>query len=185
MEKNFFASCMISEDVRTKLYTGYFFDGEDKAAEIHDGALVVRGEMLDHDVFDGVKDPNKYKITAPAAATAPVDVVDYVDVSGGNIMGVRYREGIKTFGLVCPAGFPTRVRILGKWDTAYWAEGNFASTPTVGEYAIPTANDTVWTPVSAIDTAKTCIKIEFVKDVIEGQANTGKEYFCTVVNVVD
>lgn len=184
MAKNFFASCMASEDVRSLKYTGVFF-ANNAEAEIHDGALVVKGDMMDHDVYAGLKDPNKYKIAAPAAATDPVDVVDYVDRSHGEIMGVNYREGIKTFGLVAPAGTPVRVRHPQKHDTAYFAADNFASAPTEGKFAVATAGSTLWTPANAIDTTKTCIKIEFAKPVTEGMIETGKEYFVTFVNVIE
>ena len=184
MAKNFFASCMASEDVRSLKYTGIFKNGG-ALAEIHDGALVVRGAMADHDVYAGLKDPNKFEIAAPTANTAAVDVVDYVGRSKGQIMGVTYADGIKTFGLVAPAGAPVRVRVPRKHDTGYFAADNFATEPTVDQYAIPTANSTLWTPVAAIDTAKTCIKIEFATDVTEGNVSTGKEYFVTFVNVID
>lgn len=184
MAKNFFASLMASEDVQSLIYRGVFYTGESKA-EVHDGALVVQGAMQDHDVYTGLKDPNSYAITAPTAATDPVHVVDYVDVSHGDIMGVNYREGVKTFGLTCPAGVGTRVRIPRKYDSAYFADGNFATAPSVGQYAIPTANSTLWTPASEAATDKTCIKIEFEKDVTEGMVNNGKEYFVRYINVVE
>lgn len=184
MAKNFTKSLMMSEDVQSMLYTGRFYDGEGNPAECHNGALVVKGAMEDHSVYAGVKDPNVYKITAPAADTDEVHVVDYVDVSHGDIMDVRYREGIKTFGISAPAGADIRVRIPAKHDTGYFAEDNFVSAPTVGQYAVPTANGTLWTPVAAKATDKTCIKIEFEKNTTQGMVNTGKEYFVTFVNVM-
>ena len=184
MAKNFTKSLMMSEDVQSMLYTGRFYDGEGNPAECHNGALVVKGAMEDHSGYAGVKDPNVYKITAPAADTDEVHVVDYVDVSHGDIMDVRYRDGIKTFGISAPAGANIRVRILAKHDTGYFAADNFVSTPTVGQYAVPTANSTLWTPVAAKATDKTCIKIEFEKNTTQGMVNTGKEYFVTFVNVI-
>lgn len=184
MAKNFTKSFMMSEDVQSMLYTGRFYDGEGNPAECHNGALVVKGAMEDHSAYAGLKDPNVYKITAPAADTDEVHVVDYVDVSHGDIMDVRYRDGIKTFGISAPAGADIRVRIPAKHDTGYFAADNFVSTPTVGQYAVPTANGTLWTPVGVKATDKTCIKIEFEKNTTQGMVNTGKEYFVTFVNVM-
>ena len=183
MAKNFTKSLMASEDIQSLLYTGIFFDGDDKA-ECHNGALVVKGEVMEHSVYEGLKDPNVRKITAPAATTDEVHVVDYVDVSSGDIAGVRYREGIKTFGLVAPAGREVRVRIPMKHDTGYFAADNFVGTPEAGKFAIPTAGSTLWTVVDALDDTATCIAIEFEKDTTEGMVNTGKEYFVTFVNVI-
>lgn len=184
MAKNFRKSVMASETVHTLEYTGRFYDNGGNPAECHNGALVVQGAMEDHSVFDGLKDPNVYKITAPAADTDEIHVVDYVDVSHGEIMGVMHREGIKTYGISAPAGADIRVRIPKKHDKGYFAEENFATPPTVGQYAVPTADSTLWTPSASKVTDKTCIKIEYEKAVTEGMVNSGKEYFVTFVNVM-
>lgn len=184
MAKNFTKSLMASEDVRSMLYSGVFFDGTDEA-EIHDGALVVEGDMMEHSVYAGLKDPNVHKITAPTADTAAVGIVDYVGVSHGDIAGNDYREGIKTYGLAAPAGARVRVRRPAKHDTGYFSADCFASAPTVGQYAVPTANSTLWTPAASASTTKTCIKIEYAKDVVTGTVNADTEYFVTFVNVID
>ena len=79
MAKNFYKSLMMSEDVQSMLFTGIFVDGEGKEAECHNGAIVVKGAMADHGVYAGLKDPNVFKIAAPAADTDKLCVVDYVD----------------------------------------------------------------------------------------------------------
>lgn len=184
MAKNFVKSLMASEDIQSLMYTGVFFNDADEKAECHNGALVVKGEVMDHSVYEVLKDPNVRKITAPTEKTDEVHVVDYVDVSSGDIMGVRYREGIKTFGLVAPAGREVRVRIPMKHDTGYFAADNFKGTPEAGKFAVPTAGSTLWTVVDEIDTSATCIAIEFEKNTTEGMVNIGKEYFVTFVNVI-
>lgn len=184
MAKNFYKSLMMSEDVQSMLYSGVFVDVDDNEAECHNGAIVVQGDMADHSVYAGLKDPNVFKIAAPVADTDEVAIVDYVDVSRGEIMGVEYREGIKTYGLVAPKGKKVRVRRLAKHDTGYFSADNFVSTPAVGEYAVPTAGDTLWTPVAEAATDKTCIKIHFSKPTTLGMVNTGVDYFVEFVNVV-
>ena len=68
MAKNFRKSLMMSEDVQSLLYTGRFYDNSNPA-ECDNGALVVQGAIEDHSVYNGLKDPNVHKITAPAADT--------------------------------------------------------------------------------------------------------------------
>ena len=180
---NFRKGLMASEDIRTMLVTGAFYkDGE--RAEVMDGALVTIGDLEDHSIYEGEKDLNTRKIEAPAADTDPVGIVDYDGVSQGAIMDVLYRDGVKTYGLTCPATEKTRVRKLMKGDTFWTDEGNFASAPTVGQYAVPTASDVKWTPAGSAETTKTCVKVELKRSVTEGTVNTHTEYFCTVVNVM-
>ena len=73
--------------------SGVFYNGEDNLASIHDGALVVIGDLEDHDVYPNTKDINKRKLTAPAADTDKVAIVDYVGVSQADVLGVVYRIG--------------------------------------------------------------------------------------------
>ena len=184
MAKNFTKSLMASEDIQSLLYTGVYFDADGNKAECPNGALVVKGDMMAHNVYEGLMDPNVYAISAPTSSSDEIGIVDYVDVSYGDIMNVRYREGIKTFGIPVPKGKETRVRVPMKHDTGYFAEGNFESKPTVGQYAVPTEGSTGWTPVAEKATDKTCVKIEFEKATVEGMVNTGTEYFVRFVNVI-
>jgi len=174
---------MSSEYDGSKLISGFFYSDEN-ATEIADGSIVVVGDLINHNVFGTMKDMDNRKITAPTANTDSVAVVDYVGVAEGTIAGNLYRQGIKTAGLTCPANRPTRVRVLSVGDTFYTASGNFASAPTEGQYAIPTANGTVWTPVTSAATDKVCIKIEASKPLTQGQVNADTLYFCRVVKTV-
>ena len=185
-KKNFTKSLMQSEDVQAMTFSGMFYDADDNLAECHNGAIVKRGEMLTHSVYTTLKDPNMYKITSPAADTDEIGIVDYVGVSGGNIAGVYYKEGIKTYGLVAPAGTPVRVRRLAKHDTGYFDKDNFATAPADGALYVPTAGSTIWTAVGSttIPVTKTCVKVGFSKAVTEGAVNTSTEYFVEFVNVV-
>ena len=178
--KIFQKNLMASEDVKSFLGTGVFYDG-DTTAEIHDGAAVVVGDVENHSVYAKLKDVNVRKITAPTAATDKVAIVDYVNRSEGEIMGNTYREGIQTAGLVAPAGKQVRYRILQVGDSFYLGTDNFEGTPAEGKYAVPTANDTVWTIVDDKATEGTCLKIETTKALTEGAVNTDTLYFCSVV----
>ena len=171
---------MASEDVKSYLHTGVFYN-EDDPAEVFDGAVVVVGELLDHDMYANTKDFNKHKLTAPAAKTDTVGIVDYVGVPTADVRGVQYRVGEKLFGLAPEVGENVRVRDLKPFDKFYLCEDNFASTPTVGQFAEVTANSCVWTPVAAQTAGVTTIRIEGKKNLITGQVNGGTQYLCVVV----
>lgn len=181
---NFHKGLMASEDVRSLLKTGAFYDSGDDRAEVEDGALVVLGEFEDHAVYTGLKDLNVHKIKYPTADTDSVAIVDYDDRAYGEIMGVTYRDGTKTYGISCPANKNTRVRVLMKGDTFWLDSSNFATTPTVKEYAIPTASSGKLTPNASAVTDKFCVQVVEKKETAEGAVNTRTEYYCIVTNVI-
>ena len=166
---------MASEDVKS-----YLVSGVCKDKELADGSLVEIGDLIDHEVYKGLKDMNTREIK-PYAGTGRVGIVDYVGVSKGEIMGVVYSEGVKTCGLPCPAGALTRVRCPKVGDEFYPGEDNFESTPTVGEFAIA-GSDGQWAPAAVAANDKLCVKVEFGKDKIIGVKNEGKKFYCTVIH---
>ena len=182
-KKYFWRYLMSSENVLTQLVSGRYYDENDALAEIHDGALVVIGDLEDHAIYSNIKDLDTHKITMPKAVTDKVAIVDLVNVSEGKIQGELYREGIKTVGLTVSAGIPVRVRRLVEGDKFYLATGYFSSDVTGGKSAIPTANSTLWTPASEL-TANACgIKILMEQPLVEGAVNTDTKYFCMVEQV--
>lgn len=84
---------MASEDVKSYLHTGVFYNTGDVPADVGDGAIVVVGDLLAHDVYTGMKDLNKRKITAPTEKTDRVAIIDHVGISEADVMGVNYRVG--------------------------------------------------------------------------------------------
>ena len=179
----FWRNLMSSEFDGAKLVGGKFYNDADEAAVIHDGAIVAVGDLEDSVIYDGVKEYNVRKITAPASATDEVAIVDVSNVTAGEISGVTYRDGIKGTGLVVEAKKPARVRRVEKGDTFWLATGNFTAEPVVGQYAIPTADSTLLTPVADKAASGTCVKVEYSKPSIEGVINTDVMYLCTVVTV--
>lgn len=166
---------MASEDVKSYLVSGVC---EDK--ELADGSLVEIGDLVDHEVYKGLKDMNTREIK-PYAGEGRIGIVDYVGVSKGEIMGVVYSEGIKTCGIPCPAGAHTRVRCPKLGDEFFLGEDNFESAPTAGQYAVA-GSDGMWAAAAAPATDKFCVKIEFAKDKIIGVKNEGKKFYCTVIH---
>ena len=181
-KKYFWRYLMSSENVLTQLVSGrYYEDGA--PAEIHDGALVVIGDLEDHAIYANIKDLDTHKITKPTAVTDKVAIVDLVNVSEGKIQGELYREGMKTAGLTVSAGIPVRVRRLVEGDKFYLATGNFVGDVVVGEYAIPTADSTLWTPASELVKDACGIKVLMEQPLVEGAVNTDTKYFCVVEQV--
>lgn len=177
--KIFQKNLMASEDVQSYLGTGVFYDGGNKVA-IHDGALIEIGDIEDHSMYEGLKDVNVRKITAPTSETKRYAIVDYVGRSEGQIEGVTYREGIKTAGLVAPAGKEVRYRIMKIGDSFYLGTDNFVGSPADGKYAIPTANSTLWTITDDPGTGL-AVKIETHKALTEGVVDTDTLYYCYVI----
>lgn len=173
---------MASEDVKSYLGTGVYEDSGVKA--IHDGAVVVVGDLRDHDAYQGMKDINTRTLNKPTAITDKVAFVDYVGVSEVDVMGNIYRVGDKVCGLVAPAGAKVRYRIPQVGDMFWLAEGNFVSKPTVGEYAKTTASDTRLTAASTQDEdGATYVKIEATKPLVMGTVEPDTLYMCRVVAV--
>lgn len=171
---------MASESVQSYL-TSIKYQKDGEYAEIHDGALVVRGELAPNDPYNvsgvtDMKDDNVYIATAPAALTDEVVIVDLAEVSQGVIAGNTYKIGIKLVGLVCEAGYPARARIPMKHDK-YWLSGDcFESAPTVGQYATATVGSTLHTPAAAAATEGYCVKIENSRAFTVGNRVVGKNY---------
>jgi hypothetical protein len=184
-KKLFWKNQMASEDVNSLLISGRFYNDEDVIAEVHDGAIVVIGDLEDHALYEGVKDLNVRKITAPEATTDAIAIVDIVNVSEGEIKGVVYRDGIKTTDMTQTAGVPVRVRILKKYDSFNIGAGNIDGEPVEGEYLIPVAGSTLLAPSASKVEGTTCFKVEAKLPLTEGVIDTDVKYLCTAVSVVE
>lgn len=190
MTKVFSKGLMASEDVQSMVGSLKFY-AEDAYAAIHDGAFVVLGDLdLDNVYSTTSVDYNVYTAKAPEAETDEVVVVDIAGISEGIIAGNTYRIGNKLVDLEASAGYPVRFRRLAKHDKFWLGEGNFASTPTEGEYAILTAGDTVLTPSATEPADQFGVKIIATQDATVGQLvarNDSDEfemsYLCEVVSL--
>lgn len=185
--ETFYKALMASEDVKSYLGSAKFQDAGEYA-EIHDGALVVLGDLAENNAYGaGVKDDNVYLCKAPENDTDPVVIVDISEVSQGVIAGNNYKIGIKAVGLRQEAGYPVRYRVPMKHDR-FWISGDcFNGDPTIGQYAIPVANSTKFAPNATDASAdKFCVKIIDARDFtvgngLAGEGRTGKLYLCQVL----
>lgn len=185
MSKKYFQSYHMSSDYDgSKHEVGMFYNGEAKA-EVHDGAIVTLGDLEDHRVYK-MKDWDEYKVAAPKAIADDFAVVDAVETSNGDIMGVNRRVGIKTVGLTIAAGIPCNVRRFEHLDKVIFASGNFteAKAPEIGKFAIPTVGSTLLTVVDnkPADVVK-YFEIKDSKPLVEGMIDTDTQYLCILHEV--
>ena len=165
---------MASEDVQSYLVTGRC------EKELGDGDIVKIGDLVDHEVYKGIKDMNVRTIEAGYEAGKRYGIVDYVGVSQGTIQQVVYRVGSKVLGLPVPANENTRVRIPQVGDEFYLADGNFEATPVAGTVYTGKADGSY---VAGTEGDGFTFKVEYVTDKIMGQVNAGKKAYCTVLSV--
>ncbi|MBO7732385.1 MAG: hypothetical protein J6S67_07525 [Methanobrevibacter sp.] len=154
------------------------------AVEVPDGALVTLGDLVADTTYDanGVE-YDTYVAAAPAAATDEVVIVDYAGISEGEIAGNEYKMGIKLYGLKVPAGQIMRVRRLGLHDKFWLGEDNFASDPTVGQFAKATASAFTHTPAAALPESGYAIKVLAKEGLTTGMRANGDIYLCEVVQL--
>lgn len=180
MAYNFYAGKMLSQDVDS-----YVTNGISKLEAVPNGALVVLGDLVKDATYaeNGVE-YDTYEIGKVAAPTTDeVAIVDYAGISEGEIAGNDYKLGIKLYDLQVPAGVATRVRRLALHDKFWLAGDNFASAPTVDQFAIATASNYKHTPAEAKPDAGYAIKILLEKDLTAGMHTEGKQYLCEVVQL--
>ena len=136
---------MASEDVQSYVRSCRLYDS-DVATAVFDGAFVTLG-ALD---LDGVYSQTSVDYNIHKAALGVADegaaqyVIDLAEIDQGTINGNVYKLGVKTAGLVLPAGENARARKLIQGDKFWIGAGNFtAGSATVGSKYIPDANGTL------------------------------------------
>lgn len=154
------------------------------AQELPDGALVVLGNVLADSTYAGEYEYDLYEAAAPVAATDEVAIVDYAGISQAAIAGNQYK-GIskKLVNLNVPVGTPTRIRRLYLHDKFWLGEDNFASAPTVGEFAVAAAGKFTHEPAAALPEGGYAVKILVEKDLNIGMRLDGKMYLVEVVQL--
>lgn len=182
-KKLFWKNQMLSEDVNSYLVSGKYVDENGEVAEIHDGAIVAVGAFIDHAYYAGVKDLSCREFKAPQSAEDDLVIIDVAERSHGDIMGVDYRIGRKTAGMVGEAGVPVRGRKLAKIDSFIIGAGNIEGKAVVGQYLVPKYNgSTLFVPAAEKATEGICVRVETDMPLTEGVIDTDIKYLCTVVN---
>ena len=178
--ETFYQGLMASESVQS--YVGSLkFKANGDYAEIHDGALVVLGDLADSVSYDGTKDDNVYEAEAPKAVTDEVVIVDLAEISQGVIAGNNYKMGIKLVGLRCLPGYAARYRHPMKNDR-FWVSGDCFDTATeVGKFAGVKANDTHFAALDVKAAEGFCVKVIDSRDFTVGNGAHGSMYLCRVL----
>lgn len=192
MSKFFAPIKMASQFVDSDLFNVVYTVSED-ATEVDDGAVVTLGDFVNDPIYTNIytaangselkiADINVREATYPGANTALgvcfVDIAEVPTAIGGKN---TYRLGSATIGLKADAGVVVRARKVRTDDVFMVGDENFASAPTVGQYAILTANDTRLTPDSdgegATGAAFKVIEKRTITQGVEGNA-TGYVLLC-------
>lgn len=182
--KVFACAEMASEDVQSYCVSAKFY-ADGAYAKIHDGALVVLGDLDTNDAY-GTPDYNVYKATEPTVVTDDVVIVDLGGINEATVQGNIMKIGNKLVDLEAGEGIAVRCRRLMKGDRMWMGRGLFTAAPTVGQFAGTTANNTLFTPSQEAPAAGLKLKVLASKGLTVGQSayaeDAGYEqlYLCEV-----
>lgn len=166
--KVFACAEMASEDVQSYCVSAKFY-ADDAYAKIHDGALVVLGDLDTNDAY-GTPDYNIYKATKPAAVADDVVIVDLGGINEATVQGNIMKIGNKLVDLEAGEGIAVRCRRLIKGDRMWMGRGLFTAAPAVGQFAGTTANNTLLTPSQDAPAAGLKLKVLASKGLTVGQS---------------
>ena len=166
--KVFACAEMASEDVQSYCVSAKFY-ADDAYAKIHDGALVVLGDLDTNDAY-GTPDYNIYKATKPTAVADEVVIVDLGGINEATVQGNIMKIGNKLVDLEAGEGIAVRCRRLIKGDRMWMGRGLFTAAPTVGQFAGTTANNTLLTPSQDAPAAGLKLKVLASKGLTVGQS---------------
>ena len=166
--KVFACAEMASEDVQSYCVSAKFYANE-AYAKIHDGALVVLGDLDTNDAY-GTPDYNVYKATKPTAVTDDVAIVDLGGINEATVQGNIMKVGNKLVDLEAGEGIAVRCRRLMKGDRMWLGRGLFTAAPTVGQFAGTTADSTLYTPSQNAPAAGLKLKVLASKGLTVGQS---------------
>lgn len=156
--------------------------------DIPNGAVATMNYTLETDYGYGssVQDPNVFVFKAVAAVTDKAYVADLSMVPeatdpNGNI----YRMGADVTNLTLKGTtkVPGRFREAFMEDTLELGDSNFASAPTVGQFAILTVGATTLTPNATKPASGFTVKILRKLQLNSGLQRSGDRYLCIVVQL--
>ena len=166
--KVFACAEMASEDVQSYCVSAKFY-ADDAYAKIHDGALVVLGDLDTNDAY-GTPDYNIYKATKPTAVADEVVIVDLGGINEATVQGNIMKISNKLVDLEAGEGIAVRCRRFMKGDRMWMGRGLFTAAPTVGQFAGTTANNTLLTPSQDAPAAGLKLKVLASKGLTVGQS---------------
>lgn len=157
---------MASEDVQSFVRSCRVY-ADTVATTVFDGAFVTLGDLDLDGVYSVTSvDYNIHKAALGIASAGEAQyVIDLAEIDQGTINGNTYKIGVKTAGLVLPAGENARARKLAQGDKFWIGAGNFtAGSGTVGTKYKPDSNGTL-----VADNSNGNIKVIASKALTQGQ----------------
>ena len=156
--------------------------------DIPNGAVATMAYTLEVDYGYGaaVQDPNVYVFNAPAALTNKAYIADLAQVPEvTDVNGSVYRLGADTTNLTLKGStkVPGRFREAFVDDSVELGDSNFASAPTVGQYAVLTVGATTLTPSVSKPGTGFAVKILRKLQLNSGLSKAGDRYLCVVVQL--
>ena len=176
---------MASNVLDTYLANAKVYNGSNAAIAVYNGSLVALGDLLADDTYDANgKEYDCYKAVAPSGDNPTnLAIVDFAGIQElADAEGNGYYMGINLYNLQVPAGKLTRVRRLALHDKFWLADGNFDTTPTVGQYAIGEASAFTHKAAAALGTGYG-VKILDKKAIVTGMKDNGYMYLVEVVQL--
>lgn len=177
MTNMFKAGKMVSNVVDATLANGI------AAKPAIDGAIVVLGNLYADPDFLENYEYDVYEMTTPNEPTDEIAIVDYSGIQEDDISGNRYKIGDKLYGLVVPAGTPTRIRRLALHDKFWLGDGNFSAKPVVGEYATAKKGSNLHVPMASMPKNGYVVKILSEESLTAGMMSVGTKYLCEVIQL--
>lgn len=195
MANNMMAPVRMTSNFDTSYTHTVIFQVDEADAVIEDGALVVLGDFYKDPIYSAaytagagvdtsVVDINTRYATAPTEATASgVCVIDLANVPTATNGDKEYRMGVDVIGLTNGAGHWSRARELRKNDTLHIGADNIEgeNPAVVGEFVVPTANKTTWTPAAAAPASGFYAKVVKKEEVTRGVSNPFTRYMLLVM----
>ena len=165
--KVFAKALMASEDVQSYVRNCRLY-ANDAATAVFDGAFVTLGDLDLDGVYGATSvDYNIHKAALGAAAEGAAQyVIDLAEIDQGTINGNVYKIGVKTAGLVLPAGENARARKLMQGDKFWLGAGNFAGEVAIGDGLVVDSDGLL---AAAGDGETATIKVIASKTLTQGQ----------------
>lgn len=155
--------------------------------KVPNGALVFADDstVLPGTIY-GTADLNlenfkKYSSSGTNGAAYIVDAAEIAELADG--YGNTYKLGNNLTSLEFSRDKSLRMRKLQPEDRLYIFDGNIATTPTVGQYLVPTNDSFNFTVQSGASGSGLALVVQAVLPLTAGLQGLGSKYLCKVVRI--
>lgn len=151
----FEANLMESQENKGLLRHVKVVDGTGAAiGTVNQGAIVAVNGLAKNTPYGAdFKNYSVLEVTAPKAVTDRILIVDADEVNTTKVGGNIYKFIPTNYGITADGNKPLRARVPKIDDILTFSDENFESTPTVGKFAVTTANKFTLTPTADLAVA--------------------------------